>query len=83
MDEEGLSNVSRASKETNTRDDNPLSFRFKKPNFQQPFPENEQFDQMQKPDPTGYPLRPNGDLVFFCSSISSNGNFRNHYSEWS
>ncbi len=34
------------------------------------------------PDSTGYPIRPNGDLMFYCPSISNSPNFKKKYSEW-
>ena len=34
------------------------------------------------PDPRGYPLLPEGLLVYFCPSISASPNFEKRYSNW-
>ena len=39
-------------------------------------------DTSMEVDPTGYPLKPNGTIQFYCSNVSANHNFSKKYSTW-
>jgi hypothetical protein len=64
------------SKLTNKKGFKPIRFNEDDINFQ-----NKELNGMDC-DATGYPLLPDGDVIYICRNISENENFRNHYSKW-